>query len=118
MNENSGIYIGGNAAVHVGAMAAGAQARAHMQQLDPARCDDVQRQVDALLVDLRELLAEHGELQNAAAAAETLRQELDAEEPERGKVMKLLQTLSTAVEKFGALAGAVASIEAGLKALF
>lgn len=105
MNENSGIHIGGEATVNVGAMAAGphAQAQSATYAADPH--GDLQRRLDELLAELRPLTVRHADLREAAETAEAFRRELDADEPARGRIMKLLGTLSTAVEKFGAPTG-------------
>ncbi|GAA2858321.1 hypothetical protein GCM10010517_16750 [Streptosporangium fragile] len=117
MNENSGIYIGGNARVQADAMAAGPGARATSNKSDTGRYEDLHAQLDALLVELRKLTAADPGLQEAVDAGEALSQELQSPNPETGRLIGLLHRLGAAAEKVGPLATAIASIATGINAL-
>ncbi|MEW9554590.1 hypothetical protein [Nonomuraea sp. NPDC050783] len=116
-NENSGIFITGNARVQADAMAAGTRAQAHSRKIDNRRYGEVRARLDALLEEMRADEAGHPELREAIETGEAIAGELAADEPEPRRLVRLLRSLGTGVEKFSTFAAAVASIEESVRAL-
>ncbi|SEG91925.1 hypothetical protein SAMN05444920_107391 [Nonomuraea solani] len=117
MNENSGIYIAGNAHVQADAMAAGSHAQANSRKIDRRQYGDVRTRLDDLLTELRATEVRHPELRAAIEAAEQAGRELAADEPDPGRVMGFLSALGAGVSGLSTLAAAVAAIEESVRAL-
>ncbi|MEU5880484.1 hypothetical protein [Spirillospora sp. NPDC047279] len=118
MNENSGISVSGSGSIRSTTIAVGDRSTAVTNQGE--RADEfagLRRELAAIIVELRGIAPGDPGLEKAVSAAEELNEELQAEEPDKNKVLQLLARLGVRVESIGNIAAAVAAVDTGFRAL-
>jgi hypothetical protein len=121
-SSNEGIQIEGSATVTVGAMAAGAGARAvgnaqYSAVAVPADLEELRAALDSLLTQLRASPAGVDDPESLAAVAVSAQREAVKSRPDKGILTGLLHALMAGVMNSGALANAVMAIQHAVSVL-
>ncbi|RRO14705.1 hypothetical protein EIL87_18330 [Saccharopolyspora rhizosphaerae] len=116
--NNYGINVSGSGQFNADAVAVGPGARA-VSHGNAQQVRELQRQVEQLLGELRAARAD-GRLEDDEVVrdAEALADAADGENPDQGRISRLLSGISSSVGQVGELATAVTNVQGAVSSLF